>query len=155
MSALTWIDRARDRIDFRRSSEASSHRDWIGVDFSGEDDSRGAHKLLPLLVLALIVALGISALRIDLIRIRYAMASALVEEEELLAEQRRLIVRRRQLRDPSKLSVRAYARGFLPPTQILSLPEPVIAGAAFIEPGSLLSSIAAGPPGSQRRDAWQ
>ena len=77
MSASTWIDRARGRMEVGRPSTRSSSRSWIGVDYSGEYGSRHARKLLPLLALALIAALGISALRIDLIRTRYSMASVM------------------------------------------------------------------------------
>jgi hypothetical protein len=155
MSASTWIARAKDRIDLRQSPEASSRAEWIGIDFSGEKGSHRTRKLLPLLVLALIAALGISALRIDLIRTRYAMASALAEEQALIAEQRRLIVRRRQLRDPVELAVQARARGFQPATQILSLPDPIIARSMAIEAFPNLPSVAAGPAANEMRDDWQ
>jgi hypothetical protein len=155
MSAASWLTRAKDRIDFRRPSEASAPGKWIGIDFSGEKSPRRVRRLIPLLVIALIAALGVSALRIDLIRIRYAMASALVEERALIAEQHRLIVRRRQLRDPVELAVRARARGFRPPTRSLSLPEPMIAGLAFAEAIPNLPSVAAGPPANETRNDWQ
>ena len=155
MSASRWINRAKDRIDLRRPTEASARGEWIGIDCSGEEGPRRVRKLLPLLVLALIAALGVSALRIDLIRIRYAMASALVEEKALIAEQHRLIVRRRQLRDPVELAIRARARGFRPATQILSLPEPMIAGSVSASAVSNLPSVAAGPPGNETSNDWQ
>ena len=155
MSASRWINRAKDRIDLRRPTEASARGEWIGIDCSGEEGPRRVRKLLPLLVLALIAALGVSALRIDLIRIRYAMASALAEENALIAEQRRLIVRRRQLRDPVDLAVRARARGFRPPTRILSMPEPMTADSLNFEAASNLASVAAGPPGNEPRDDWE
>ena len=155
MSASTWIARAKDRVDFQRLTEMPSPEKWIGIDFSGEKGARRVRKLLPLLVLALIVALGVSALRIDLIRTRYAMASALAEEEALIAEQRELIVRRRQLRDPVELAVQARARGFRPPSQIFSLPEPMSAGSATREAVLDLPSVASGPPSDEPRDGWQ
>jgi hypothetical protein len=155
MSASTWIARAKDRIDLRQPSEASSRAEWIGIDFSGEKGSHRTRQLLPLLVLALIAALGISALRIDLIRTRYAMSDALAEEQALIAEQRRLIVRRRQLRDPVELAVQARERGFQPATQILSLPDPIIVGSMAIEAIPNLPSVAAGPAANEMRDDWQ
>jgi hypothetical protein len=153
--ARTWIARAKDQVDFRQSPEASDPREWIGVDFSGENAPRRVRKLLPLLILSLIAALGVSALRIDLIRTRYAMADALAEEKALITEQRELILRRRQLRDPVELAVQARVRGFRPPTQILSLPEPMIAGSAFVEALPTLPSVAAGPVANEARDDWQ
>ena len=155
MSASTWIARAKDRIDLHLPPEASSRAEWIGIDFSGEKSSHRARKLLPLLVLALIAALGISSLRIDLIRTRYAMASALAEEQALIAEQRRLIVRRRQLRDPVELAVQARARGFQPATQVLSLPDPNIAESMAIEAVPNLPSVSAGLAANEMRDDWQ
>ena len=83
------------------------------------------------------------------------MASALDEEKALIAEQRRLIVRRRQLRDPVELAVQARARGFRPPTQILSLPEPTIADSVFVEAISNLPSVATGPPANETRNDWR
>jgi len=155
MSASTWIARAKDRVDFRPSSEASDSREWIGIDFSGENPPRRIRQLLPLLILALIAALGVSALRIDLIRTRYAMADALAQEKALIAEQRDLIVRRRQLRDPVELATQARARGFRPPAQMLTLPEPMIAGSARVEAAAILPSVAAGPVADEARVNWQ
>jgi len=155
MSTSTRIARVKNRIDVRPASEARAREEWIGIDFSGENDPRRLRKFLPLLILALVVALGVSTLRIDLIRIRYAMASALAEERALIAEQHRLIVRRRQLRDPVELAIQARARGFRPATQILSLPEPMIAGSVSARAVSNLSSIAAGPPGDETSNDWQ
>jgi hypothetical protein len=155
MSASTWIAWAKERIDQHQPPEASSRAEWIGIDFSGEKGSHRTRKLLPLLVLALIAALGISALRIDLIRTRYAMSDALAEEQALIAEQRRLIVRRRQLRDPVELAVQARARGFQPAKQILSLPDPIIAGSMAIEAIPNLPSVAAGPAADEMKDDWQ
>ena len=155
MSASTWIARAKDRVDFNRLAEMPAPEKWIGIDLSDENGTRRMRKLLPLLVIALIVALGVSALRIDLIRTRYAMASALAEEKALIAEQRNLIVRRRQLRDPVELAVQARERGFRPAAQILSLPEPMIAGFASREAVSDLPSVASGPPDDEARNDWQ
>jgi hypothetical protein len=157
MSASTWLARARDRVDFYRPTEESAPGKWIGIDLSSESHTRRVRKLLPLLVIALIAALGVSALRIDLIRTRYAMASALAEEKALIAEQRRLIIRRRQLRDPVELAVQARARGFRPVAGILSLPEPSIPGSASLETASNLPAVASGPPppSSQAGNDWQ
>lgn len=136
-------------------TKARLHGEWIGIDFSGENGPDRLRKLLPLLILALIAALGISALRIDLIRIRYAMASALAEENILIAEQHRLIVRRRQLRDPIELAIQARARGFRPATQILWLPEPIMAASGSARTIADLPSIAAGPPADPTSNDWR
>ena len=71
--------------------------------------------------LVLVLSLGLAALRIDLIRIRYGVADVLAEEESLLEEQRELIVRQRQLRDPARLTERAKALGFEKPETVVTL----------------------------------
>ena len=152
MSASTWIDRAKHQIDLRRPAEP---RAWIGIDFSSMNGPRRKRQLLPLLVLALVCALGVSALRIDLIRVRYAMSSALAEEKALIAEQRELIVRRRQLRDPVELAIQARERGFKPAKRILSLPEPRIGGSLLIRTASTLPDVSTGPPGSNSPQGWR
>lgn len=160
MTTSDWLLRAKDRLDGGRLPELSSPGRWIGVDLADLDGSQRARKLLPLLVLALIAALCISALRIDLIRIRYAMASVVERETALLEEQRNLIVRRRQLRDPTELAVQARARGFRPPRQIIVLPEPMhprpIPYRVDVERGfEALPSVASRPPSNRSRGDWQ
>jgi hypothetical protein len=160
MSTSEWLLRAKDRFDARRLPELRSPGRWIGVDLAGQDGSQHARKLLPLLVLALIAALGISALRIDLIRIRYAMASVVERETDLLEEQRKLIVRRRQLRDPIELAVQARARGFRPPHQIVLLREPtkssLVPNRIDLEDRiAALPAVAAGPPDDRSRRDWR
>ncbi len=160
MSAAQWLLRAKDRVDFRRLPQLPSAGRWIGVDLAGEDGSRHTRKLLPLLALALIAALGVAVLRIDLIRIRYAMASVVERETELLEEQRALTVRRRQLRDPTELAVQARARGFRPPRQVFVLREPRPEGAL---PNGVdlemhvkaLPSVAAAPAYDGSQGDWQ
>ena len=155
MSASTWIARAKDRIEFHRPPRRASVRTWIGVDFSGENGPRHAKRLLPLLVFALISALGVSALRIDLIRTRYAMASAMAKERTLIEEQRNLIVRRRQLRDPVELAVKARERGFRPLSVVLTLPDPAIAGPSYATSVVTLPSVAAAPASDTTRSDWR
>jgi hypothetical protein len=155
MSASTWIERAKGRIENGRAWEQSAGRVRRGVDYSVEHGSQRAHRLLPLLALALIAALGISALRIDLIRTRYAMASVMAEEQVLIEEQRNLIVRRRQLRDPVELAVQARARGFQPLSVVLSLPEPTLAGAAYAPTPMASPSLADASPARRTRSDWR
>jgi len=62
MSASTWIARARDRVEFYRPTEEPAREKWIGIDLSSEKNTRRVRKLLPLLVIALIAALGVAAL---------------------------------------------------------------------------------------------
>jgi hypothetical protein len=160
MTTPEWVLRTKVHSSLGRLPKLPALGRWIGVDFAGHDSARNARKLLPLLVLALITALAIAALRIDLIRIRYAMASAVIEETALREEQRNLIVRRRQLRDPTKLEIQARARGFRPPTQVIVLQEPSDLHphhnrAAFGTIAEALPSVAAGPPHVKPRGDWR
>lgn len=124
MSASAWIDRAKSRRPSRPKAFTTTTNRWIGFDFSGENDPRRARALVPLLVLALVTALGIAALRIDLIRTRYAVAASLDTEKTLMEERRALIARKRQLRDPTVLAVEARKRGFAPPQHVFSIVDP-------------------------------
>ena len=161
MSASGWMLRKKGRLDIQRLSLFLSRSRWLRFDFIDPDGSAESRKLLPLLVLALIAALCISALRIDLIRIRYAMASVVEREAALIEEQNKLIVRRRQLRDPIELAVAARARGFRPPTQVVVLREPTgswIPVQNRVVPDQrtpMPPSVAAGPPSPGRTGDWQ
>jgi hypothetical protein len=133
MSASAWSDRPKNPATPRPDAEPSrAERRWVGLDFSGANDPRRAKALIPLLLLAVITALGVAALRIDLIRTRYAVAAATEAESMLIEERRALTARRRQLRDPMVLAVEARERGFRPPTHVFSLPDP--AGASRTPP---------------------
>ena len=160
MTTPEWLLRTGVRFPLGRLPKLPALGRWIGVDFAGQAGARNARKLLPLLVLALITALAIAALRIDLIRIRYAMASAVGEETALREEQRNLIVRRRQLRDPINLEIQARARGFRPPTQVIVLRDPTDLHphqnrAVFEIDVEALPSVAAGPPHAESRGDWR
>lgn len=125
MRASAWSDRRTSPAASRPDSDSSgARRRWIGLDFSGANDPRRAKSLVPLLLLAAITALGVAALRIDLIRTRYAVAAATEAESTLIEERRALTARKRQLRDPMVLAVEARKRGFRPPAHIFSLPDP-------------------------------
>ncbi len=119
---------ASSRVKSRNNSYSQQSTEergaWIGVDLSGEGRPRRARALVPLLILTLITALGIAALRIDLIRTRYALAAATERETTLIEEQRALIAHNRQLRDPVTLAVEARRRGFRPAARIFSVPDP-------------------------------
>lgn len=132
----------------RRPAEQAPRREWIGVDLAGMGERGPSPAVLPLLMLALVVALAVAALRIDLIRTRYALAEAMAEEQALIEEQRSLIVRKRQLRDPAVLTGLARERGFRPieAQRILVDPRPPVRpgwrGPARSEP----PAVAAAPP---------
>jgi len=128
---------------------------WIGIDVSNASVRPAPRGLYPLLALAVLVALGVAAVRIDLLRTRYAVSAAMDQENELLEAQRQLIVRRRQLRDPVELAVQARERGFRPPAHVVALPDPslgtleAIVAPQPVDTAPAVAAVSAGPgPGA-------
>lgn len=136
---------------------ARGRQAWVGIDVSNEPVRPAPRGLYPLLALAVVVALGVAALRIDLLRTRYAVSAAMARENELIEEQRQLIVRRRELRDPVALQIQARERGFRPPAHVVSLPDPtlgrlesVVAPRPVLPPSAAVAAVSAGPPSPRR-----
>jgi len=73
---------------------------------------------------AVCAALLLVALRMDSIRLRYALADAVRHEQTLLDQQRRLTVQVRHLRDPRRLEALAGELGLAPATCMVDLAEP-------------------------------
>ena len=151
--------RLHERFHFRRSqvarrslqqdAQARAAEARVGRRRSVEFRHRSAfHALLPLLVLALVAALGVASLRIDLIRTRYALAAAMDEEKRLIEEQHALIVQKLQGRDPVELAVLAKQRGFRPTAPSLSLADPLPSTKARAFGPETISppAVAAAPP---------
>jgi len=83
----------------------------------------GRRRLLPIaLGVALLAALAVAALRIDLIRVRYGLADGLRQEKALLEEHRQALARLRALRDPARLGRLAADRGLVRPDRLIDLP---------------------------------
>jgi hypothetical protein len=124
------MSRARSGAGNRRRNQ----RDWIGRDLARVRLSSGgtSRPLVALLVGALIAGMGLAALRIDILRLRYALADAIESEKTVLESQRVWTARKESLRDPSRLAELARARGFgrpavvidLRPLQVASGPRP-------------------------------
>ena len=74
--------------------------------------------------LAVLAALCVVALRVDLIRVRYGLADAVRQERALLEERREALARVRALREPSRLARLAEERGFVRPVSIRTLTPP-------------------------------
>ena len=153
MSASTWTDRTRRRLAPSHKNESESpeeERDWIGVDFAHFATRQPSGALLPLLVLALLVALGVASLRIDLIRIRYALARATADETRLIEEQHALIVKKLEGRDPTELATLARERGFRPAHAARSLIDPMPMAHASLSGLERFSlpSVSSAPPTS-------
>lgn len=73
---------------------------------------------------AVCAALLLVSLRMDSIRLRYALADAVRVEQELLDQQRRLIVQVRHLRDPRRLEALAGEIGLAPAACLIDLDHP-------------------------------
>ena len=121
----------------------------IGVDVGGGRRHRRAVGVLSTLAAVVAVALGVSALRIDLLRIRYALGEAIAEEQRLLDEQRSLTAEMRRLRDPVQLAERARRLGFVRPEQLIDLPA-ATAPAVFTS-GAVLADLGAAQAGGPSR----
>jgi hypothetical protein len=112
LEALTAVADAPEK---RRSP------DLIGIDVSDGRFRSPPALFIPFLIAGLIAALFLVGLRIDILRMRYATAEALAQEEVLLAEKRTLTVEMRRLRDPSLLAGHAREMGFVHPENIIDL----------------------------------
>lgn len=153
MSASARIERSPRGEPRREAGVPERDRaDWVGVDLSDFATRQPSRALLPLLVVALVAALGVASLRIDLIRTRYALATAMETEQQLIEEQHALIVEKLQGRDPVELAVLAAERGFRPAVASLSLPDPMpsLGTRRFGLDGPGLPRVAAGPPDDER-----
>jgi hypothetical protein len=115
--------RRRDRTQNGARRRAGSS--WVGRDLAPlHRAAERRRRFLPvLLVGGLIATLGLTALRIDLIRQRYALAAAMGEEKRLLEEERTLIAQVRSLRDPARLTALAQEMGFVRPAREIHLPN--------------------------------
>jgi hypothetical protein len=103
-----------------RQSDAHC-RDLVGIDVTDGRLQRRPTLFFPILIASLIAALFLVGLRNDLTAMRYSVAEALAQEEQLRAEKRTLTVEMRRLRDPSQLAARALELGFVHPERIVDL----------------------------------
>jgi hypothetical protein len=124
---------ARERAElFGAASGAGRPRAARRADLVGRDlaepprraRSRGRLRL-PIAVGTVVAALLLVTLRVEILRLRYALAEVASHEEELLERARQVTVRVRELRDPARLRTLAAERGFGRPERVLSLELPV------------------------------
>jgi hypothetical protein len=124
-----------------RSAAPRPRAEIVGRDLAGAPrraQSR-ARLRLPIALGAIAAALLLVTLRIEILRLRYALAEVASEEHALLEHSRQLTVRVRELRDPKRLRRLAVERGFTRPDRVLSVP--LRGAAATSEP-----AVGAGPP---------
>lgn len=106
-------------------------RSLVGLDFSSFDQRRASRALTPALIAVFIAAIGLVALRTEVLKLRYELAALHERERTLDARQRDLTVHMRQLRDPRRLAERAAALGFRRPERLIDLRTALAADARF------------------------
>jgi hypothetical protein len=85
--------------------------------------ARRARGLPFLLIGGLLAGLSLAALRIDILRLGYAVADAVAEEKALMEERGALTARVQALRDPARLASLAPASGLARPTRVIELQQ--------------------------------
>jgi len=108
-----------------RQQRATQPRSLVGLDFSALDQHRASRLVAPILVGLLIAAIGLVALRTEVLKLQYELAALHERERALDAQTRDLTVQMRQLRDPRRLSAHASALGFRRPDRLIDLPAAV------------------------------
>jgi hypothetical protein len=79
-----------------------------------------------LLIGGVLAALGLAALRVEVIRQRYALAEIMQEQKRLLEERTALTVRMRSLRDPARLAGLAPGMQLRRPERVINLAAPAV-----------------------------
>jgi hypothetical protein len=158
MSRRGW---ARERAELfapapraGRRSAARARADLVGRDLA-EAPRRvrsRARLRLPIALGAVAAALLLVTLRVEILRLRYALAEVASQEEELLARSRQVTVRVRELRDPARLRDLAAKRGFVRPERVLSVELPPAPGESVeLPPAQGEAPAAVGGPAPEAR----
>jgi hypothetical protein len=97
--------------------------DLVGRDFARVRASGrlSAPRIAWLVGVAFACALALAALRIDILRVRYALGEAIREEKALVQQQRQQTAELEGLRNPSRLVEVAQRLGFAPPERVIDL----------------------------------
>ena len=97
--------------------------DLVGRDFARVRTSGrlSARRIAWLVGIGFACALALAALRIDILRVRYALGEAIREEKALVQQQRQQIAVLEGLRNPSRLVEVAHRLGFAPPERVIDL----------------------------------
>jgi len=93
-------------------------RDFARVRPAGRLSTR---RIAWLVGVAFACALALAALRIDILRVRYALGEAIREEKALVQQQRQHTAALEGLRHPSRLVGLAQKSGFAPPERVIDL----------------------------------
>jgi len=137
-----------------RSSQRHAGPDvgLIGLDVAQLPSRLRTGSWMPVLAAMVAGAMFLAVLRMDVIRMRFAVAQAFEEELRLQEEKRELTVRMRQLRDPAVLAQRAEALGFRRAERLIDLGAPVLPARRSVVPRSEPTlDLAAASPRPERR----
>ncbi len=117
------LRRSVDRWAARTSARAAANPaiNLIGLDVARAPGRLRGTSWLPVLAAALIGALFLAGLRVDVIRMRLARAKSFETELRLEQEERELTVLMRRLRDPAELARRANELGFRRAERLIDL----------------------------------
>jgi hypothetical protein len=111
------------RAEARKPAAQALSKTLVGRDFARDRAPvrRPTGFVAALAVGALFAALLATSLRVEILRLRYALGEAVKEEASLLEQTRVLTVARRELRDPRHLRRLAEERGFVRPARVIRL----------------------------------
>jgi hypothetical protein len=102
-------------------------KDLVGRDLAGGPPRRArVRRRLPLALLGggIVAALLLVTLRVEILRLRYAVAEVAAEEQALAERIAQAKFRLRELRDPARLRKLAAERGFVRPERVLQVELP-------------------------------
>jgi hypothetical protein len=105
------------------SATTRSPGDLVGRDFARvrAPGRLSARRVVWLVAIVFASALSLAALRIDILRVRYALGEAIREEKALVQQQRQHTAELEELRNPSRLVEVAHRLGFAPPERVIDL----------------------------------
>jgi hypothetical protein len=121
--SLRWRDQRRELFASAAAREAGSEalrRDWSAP----RRRPRRRMAWAPIVAVGVISLLALAALRVSILRTRYALAATLQRETELRARERSAAVAAREQRDPHKLRELAGQLGFARPERVIDLSSP-------------------------------
>jgi hypothetical protein len=122
--SVRWRDRRRALFatdGARDAGAAELRRDWS----ARRDRPRRRIAWAPIFAASVLSLLALAALRVSILRTRYALAATLQHETELRARERSAAVAAREQRDPHKLRELATGLGFARPERVIDLSGPV------------------------------
>jgi hypothetical protein len=118
--SLRWRDRRKELFAGAAARDGGSfepRRDWS----ARRQRPRRRMAWAPIFAVGVMSLLALAALRVSILRSRYALATTLQRETELRARERSAAVAAREQRDPHKLRDLATQLGFARPERVIDL----------------------------------